>query len=154
MKLDVGCGGKPRGDVNCDLFKDYTPQDKSQRNLTKIPHGNFVQCDAQFLPFRESVFERVLCFHVIEHVKNPYLLLGELIRVSSGTVLVKCPHRFSKGAKMPYHRNYFNVTWFRRNLQGLKIEVKTSRYNFPRSDLVLLRLPNEITVKIEKTAKK
>ena len=69
MILDVGCGNKPRGDVNIDFVKQTVP--------------NFVRADALNLPFRDNVFSHACSHHVIEHVENPLKMISELKRVTS-----------------------------------------------------------------------
>ena len=105
--LDVGCGDKPSGTVNCDLNIGLTLEGGDQKhgiiiNPDKIP--NFVRCDCHFLPFRTNSFETVLCSHVIEHITHPHKLLRELLRVASRKVTVKCPHRFSR---VPVSHSFF-----------------------------------------------
>jgi SAM-dependent methyltransferase len=119
VSLDVGCGDKPRGTVNCDLYLNQTfhRENRTRINLSRIP--NFVKCDAQYLPFKSNCFEEVICSHLIEHVKNPYLLLDELMRVckSKGIVYLSLPHRFSKNAKNAGHIHFFSRRWFENNLK-------------------------------------
>lgn len=76
MKLDIGCGGSEefkihnvRGDVNCDILKP----------AYKIL--NFIQCDAQHLPFKDEAFEQVIMFDIIEHLHSPFKALKEAWRV-------------------------------------------------------------------------
>jgi len=115
MKLDVGCGTMPTGDVNCDLHK----LDVGHRGADKIIHArqisNFVLCDAQHLPFQSDVFETVYSSHAIEHVEHPYQMLKEMLRVSCGVVVVVCPHRLGDRIckkHNPFHVGYFNKKWF------------------------------------------
>jgi ubiquinone/menaquinone biosynthesis C-methylase UbiE len=77
---------------------------------------SFVLCSGEFLPFKSEVFDKVLCSHVIEHVDNPFRLLYELVRVSRNEVVLRCPHRFSGGAKSPRHKSSFNSRWFTKAL--------------------------------------
>jgi len=110
--------------------------------------SNFVLGDALHLPFREKVFNKVLCNHVIEHVSNPYQLMQELLRVCNDKVDIKCPHRFSKNAKTPYHRNYFTRTWFVTVLKGHRHKI-TTKYWYPLGGMLsLIRLPDEIRVEV------
>ena len=75
MILDVGCGPKPRGDVNVDCFKrGFNPQTGNQRqgdyiNPEKI--RNFVVADAQHLPFMDDCFNVVFSSHTIESARYP-----------------------------------------------------------------------------------
>ena len=144
MILDVGCGPNPKGDVNCDLFKDYTPEYNPVKKA-KVHGENFVCCSGEYLPFQNNMFDSVISIHVIEHCKRPSLFLNELVRVSNLKVLIRCPHRFGKLAKMPYHRVFLNCSWFNRELKGLQFLVTISKYRFAS-----LKIPEEITVKIYK----
>jgi len=77
LSLDVGSGHNPRGDVNVDIssiYADYSP--------------NFIKVDTCYLPFRRKSFAEATCFHVIEHTKNPLLLIRELIRITNGVITI------------------------------------------------------------------
>jgi len=95
LTLDVGCGIIQQGHINIDIEKP------------KVINGNFIKADGQYLPFRNNVFDTVYCFHVIEHIKNPYLLIDELVRVAKGKIEIRCPYRFSGIAKSKEHKHYF-----------------------------------------------
>ena len=71
----------------------------------------FILADAHYLPFKDNAFEHCTCFHVLEHVDNPYKVLKELIRVCKH-IKIRVPHRFSFYAKRPKHKHYFNESWF------------------------------------------
>lgn len=148
MKLDIGCGIHPHGDINCDLYiVDVGHREKgSILNVHKIK--NFVLCDSQYLPFKDFTFNEVYSNHVIEHVKNPYKFLHEAIRVckNNGVIHLRLPHRFSYGAKNKGHINFFNIKWFEKNVKH-PIEcyvTKWSPFKF------FLFFPNEIQLKIFK----
>jgi 2-polyprenyl-3-methyl-5-hydroxy-6-metoxy-1,4-benzoquinol methylase len=63
--------------------------------------ANFVEGDACFLPFSLN-FKLVLALEVIEHLKNPRKLLGEIERVllSDGYLLISTPNRLSAEGAM------------------------------------------------------
>lgn len=149
MELDVGCGIYPKGDVNCDLFIQPVSRNFGVIDPKIIP--NFILCDAQYLPFKNNAFSKVLSFHVIEHVKNPILLLKELIRVTKGLIELKCPHRFARGRPI-YHLHFFNVKWFDKVLKklGVRYVIKTNLKGFPHIIFSIIQLPSEIEVKIWK----
>jgi ubiquinone/menaquinone biosynthesis C-methylase UbiE len=107
--LDVGCGGRPTGNVNVDLF----PKPRAKHI------ENFVKADACHLPFRDKCFCKVQTFHVIEHVKEPFCFLKEIKRVCKGIIFLKCPHRMSLGAKRKNHIHSFDCGWFRKAFQAL-----------------------------------
>lgn len=150
----MGCGSTPKGDVNVDFFKaGFNLQVGNQKKGTHIDPKrirNFIVADALHLPFQACIFKRVFCSHVIEHVDNPYLLLRELLRVAKDEVVVKCPHRLSRGAKMPFHKNYFNNKWFATALSGYDIRVSCSFRGFPFAFFGLFMLPHEIRIMIKK----
>jgi len=88
MILDVGCGGYPRGDVNCDLLiKDSHERWNQDASWIK----NFVKADARALPFKSGSFDVVYCSHVLEHLENPWIGVAELKRVSRSKVIVILP---------------------------------------------------------------
>lgn len=89
MILDVGCGGSPCGDVNCDLL-----QAEGDRMWDQIPQkiNNFVKCDVRALPFKSNAFSHVHCSHLIEHLEDEWEGINELLRVSCGSVKVIVPY--------------------------------------------------------------
>jgi len=153
--LDVGCGVRPRGDVNCDLFTGKTPhlhEETEEINPKTIP--NFVRCDANHLPFKEKAFFISFCSHVLEHKGvNTLQVIKEMMRVTQRRVIFVVPHRFAftKGKRnCEMHDKYFNVT----NVLGLfkKLNVRGDtavkyRY-FPSTSIPLIRVPSEITAEI------
>ncbi|GEM_PF-2161281 len=87
--LDVGCGSghyqkssKFRGVINIDVLKPKK----------KIP--NFVLCDAQKLPFRKCVFEKVYFYDVLEHLEKPVQCLKDIKRVTkhNGVIVLGTPN--------------------------------------------------------------
>jgi len=146
--LDVGCGYCARGDINLDYRIGWNPEIEQTRDvhITARNIPNFVLGDALHLPFRDKIFKKVFCYHVIEHVSNPYRLVQELLRVSNGRVGIRCPHRFSKHAKMPYHRQYFTRTWFARALKGHRYKITVTYWCPLRGWLAFIRLPHEIRI--------
>ena len=113
--LDVGCGLKPCGDVNCDLFTI---------NVNMKSVSNFVLCSAMNLPFTDQSFETVFSSHVIEHVPDPFLMFKELLRVSSKELLIRCPHKEGSGAHVPGHVSFFDFDWFLNEAKKHNIECK------------------------------
>ena len=157
MTLDVGCGCYPLGEVNCDLYvKDIGHRTgqfgEAGGKINRAITPNFVLCDAQYLPFKNSCFDRVISRHVIEHVEKPDLLMFELIRVSKHVVEVFCPNIFDQASKKAYengvHKSLFRCKWFvnfgKKYFEGVVI-VENSRWRcIPNSYVCLLRLPFEI----------
>ncbi len=153
--LDVGCGTKPKGDVNIDFFRNgFNPQTGDQiHGELMVPQriNNFVIADATHLPFKDGSFSIVFSSHTIEHVPNPFLMLREMCRVAKKKIIVRCPHRRGSGAVMPFHVNYFDEGWFKTYSARLgfeSVEFVTS-YDYPISSRIGKFLPKKLqTTKI------
>jgi hypothetical protein len=133
FKLDVGSGPKGTGDVNVDLFKcGWNPQTVDQHlgeYMDSKRLSNFVLASALNLPFQSECFSEVYSSHVIEHVAGPFKMLAELARVSSETVVIRCPHRQGSDAPMPNHIAFLDNEWFRLATGKLNLKAKiTNRH--------------------------
>jgi len=89
MKLDVGCGNTPSGDVNADLPSSERHRDGIRLVTKQIP--NFIYASAYALPFRNNSFDEVVSFHFLEHLEVPLAALREMTRVSKSVVTVVVP---------------------------------------------------------------
>ena len=116
LKLDVGCGSRPSGDVNVDFFRGGWNRQEADQDVGEFVDpkriSNYVVASAEFLPFIDGAFDMVYSSHTIEHVHNPFGMFRELLRVSRGKVVVKCPHRLGSGARRPFHVCYLDESWF------------------------------------------
>jgi ubiquinone/menaquinone biosynthesis C-methylase UbiE len=154
LKLDVGCGCHPTGDVNCDLYvKDegHRSGKKAKLHLVNLKidtkeAANFVLCDSQHLPFKDGAFEEAVSSHVIEHVRDPALLVREMLRVARREITVKCPHRLGE-RRHDFHLWHFKCTDFNRIGAGVTISEWRC---FPNNFFPLFRLPLEMTVKLRR----
>src|SRR5438105_11195065 len=106
MKLDIGCGAKPTGDINIDRYTIERGTSSKGKSLIDI------QADASFLPFRDRQFDEVYSSHCIEHSDSPALFLDEAERVCRNTITILCPTRWQN--KDPYHKWTLTRTWFRK----------------------------------------
>lgn len=173
MKLEVGCGTIPEGDVNVDLYTEPTGHRTGKKNGGGCPLPtkhipNFVKADAHHLPFRgtgsyidkkgkkhyyQPAFDIVYSCHTIEHVTNPSLMLDEMLRVAKFKIEIKCPH-FLGDIKSVFHLNHFKKSWFTKFAQarGLTSSVlPTEKYRcYPHEWLCLVRVPQEIRAVILK----
>lgn len=151
--LDVGCGFRPEGDVNVDLYVSPTLQrDKNEWgedaiNLKAV--ANFVLADGQHLPFKNDVFPLVKSWHTMEHVENPVLFLKELIRVAKHKIEVHVPHRYRRG-QPEEHINRFSGNWFHRALRNYIHNIEVSWKPIPHVLFPLFRVPDELKVTIWK----
>ena len=114
MILDVGCGGDPRGDVNCDLLIRDS-HEKWDQDPSWIK--NFVKADARALPFRSGCFDVVYCSHMLEHLEDPRSGLKELLRVANYKVIVVLPFAlFSLFDILAQGRNFGeHIRWLRKH---------------------------------------
>ena len=84
--LDLGCGA---GD-SVDLFRSLAPNvswvgadiaDSPEVAGRRRTDAEFVTFDGESLPFDDASFELVYCKQVLEHVRRPEALIGEVARV-------------------------------------------------------------------------
>jgi ubiquinone/menaquinone biosynthesis C-methylase UbiE len=106
MRLDVGSGTQPTGDVNVDIGPYQRDCEPSLRTV-----GVQIYCDYRHLPFRDKAFDVAYSRYVIEHVQDPNGMLRELERVATHATVVTA-HWLSRTAKSRSHRWSFHVSWF------------------------------------------
>ncbi|MCG6157943.1 class I SAM-dependent methyltransferase [Rubinisphaera margarita] len=97
--LDLPAGNGKLTAALRDLGHTVTPADI---NLQK---SDFVYADmTKRLPFDDETFDGAICLEGIEHVLNPFLLLGELIRVSKvgGHVVVSTPNIMNMWSRLQF----------------------------------------------------
>jgi len=130
--LDVGCGHRPKGEVNVDLHVEPTAHrcadqrvnDDAPLNVHGIP--NFLVADGLHLPFRDGAFRKVYSWHLIEHLVNPRGFLEECCRIATEEVEIRCPNgdpelkygREAYGESKPLHLHRLTREWFEAGLNG------------------------------------
>ena len=70
-----------------------------------LQEEDFVYADmTKRLPFADNTFDGVICLEGVEHVLNPFLLIGELIRVSKigGHVIVSTPNIMNMWSRLQF----------------------------------------------------
>jgi len=125
MRLDIGCGSVPKGDVNLDLHVD----NKKRVHLIPEKTVNLVCGDAEHLPFKDKTFSEVYSRHTLEHVNNPCQVIREMKRVTKHTVKVITPYSFSYDytgsmRRRGDHKHWFFRGWFRQQGFTTKVRVK------------------------------
>ena len=88
--LDVGCGSKPWGNINLDLFLganthhmfDYSPKDIEK----------FVNGDGSRLPFRDKSVDVIVSRHCLEHIPEPLKAVKDWERVAKKAVVIMVPN--------------------------------------------------------------
>jgi ubiquinone/menaquinone biosynthesis C-methylase UbiE len=116
LKLCVGCGNKPEGDVNIDLHIDGSQSGGKPLNVKVF--RNFVLADGSCLPFRDGCFSTVVARHVLEHIPEPFKALKEWKRVSVGEVIVFIPSQYVNDLS-PSHL----YSWNKFTLKNLMLQV-------------------------------
>jgi SAM-dependent methyltransferase len=79
--LNIGCGSDPWGDVRVDVAFSF---------ITASFKPN-VLADAHYLPFKSGAFKVAKASHVLEHLRDPFKALEEMLRVTKSELLLKFP---------------------------------------------------------------
>lgn len=95
--LDIGAGN---GALHVALKKhrsvSYTGIDASPEAIRRIESGGGTGMQADIdgvrLPFADNSFDVVFACDILEHVRNPWILLGEMARVSKKYVVIHGPN--------------------------------------------------------------
>ncbi len=102
-KLHLGCGRKIlEGFVNLDMLK-LSGVDVVW-DLNRKPY-----------PFKNDYFEEVFCSHVLEHVNDLFVVMGELSRIcrKGASINVVAPYFSGQGAfNDPQHKRFFGYKTF------------------------------------------
>ncbi len=91
MKLNVGCGRDPWGDVRLELSS--APRTRIECMSSRLfgkKMANFVG-DAENLPFRDRVFSEIRADSILEHLDNPVKAASEIARVLAGHLEIRFP---------------------------------------------------------------
>lgn len=115
--LDVGCGHQPyRRWIKSDVT--YVGIDIDSTDSTPTIVSNSMR-----LPFQANTFDSAICFEVLEHVSNPFVVVNEIARVlqPGGILLLSTPQSW-RLHEAPY--DYFRYTRF-----GLQHIVQESGLN-------------------------
>ncbi|HVI43694.1 MAG TPA: class I SAM-dependent methyltransferase [Chitinophaga sp.] len=107
--LELGCGNGYGIKLLAPYTRQYIAVDKTLpagEHLSIPPNALYKQCQLPALPFiREHSFDTVICFQVIEHIKDDHALLKEIKRVlkPGGTLFMTTPNRRSSLTRNPFH---------------------------------------------------
>ncbi|MER3523960.1 MAG: hypothetical protein C4326_07805 [Ignavibacteria bacterium] len=118
--LDIGCGERPYHHLAQEAYSHYIGVDM---NISQTPPPD-VCADALQLPFKDDTFDTVLCSQVIEHVEDPFRMVGEAARVlkPGGHLILTAPQVW------PLHeepRDFFRYTKYGLALIARKSDLTT-----------------------------
>ncbi|MET0751972.1 MAG: class I SAM-dependent methyltransferase [Pyrinomonadaceae bacterium] len=117
--LDVGCGVKPYEKIFAPFVEKYYGTEYSATSGFRGNRAD-VAGDAERMPFADASVDTILCTEVLEHVKNPEMVIEEFARIlkSGGVIITTAPFFY------PIHDSY---DFFRYTDTGLAAIMK--RYN-------------------------
>ena len=104
--LDLGCG--PSRFLGIFHGKTVIGLEKNIKKIEKISKGLLINGDATNLPFKNAIFDGILCTEVLEHIKNYKKAIQEIIRVikPKGKLLITTPNK-----KYEFYKNF--LSWLR-----------------------------------------
>ena len=140
----MGCGDKPKGDVNCDLYTNISPHFTVKEHDYIDPKKilNFVNCDARYLPFRSNSFDIVIGSHLLEHCRHPYDVLEEFKRVTSKKIVVEVPClRKITFRENPRHLYTWSEYSLRTLLEQFFVNVEINNAYFKVRGKILRKIP-------------
>lgn len=102
--LDLGCGFKKRDPAAISVDLMPTPQTDLICDLGAFPW-----------PFADNTFDRILCYHVLEHLEDVVGFMREVHRVAVPGAILEgmTPHFSSPYSYMdPTHKKHFSIRMF------------------------------------------
>ena len=140
MKLDVGCGLKPSGDINIDTLVDWNTS--IDFDLKNIP--NFIIADGMHLPFRYKIFNLVICDMAFEHFLDPLKALKNFTYVSDNLYIV-----VTNVAIIEDYKNHY-YSWSRESFYNLldvfynDINIRIFTKNIMSIEHILIKIIKKI----------
>jgi ubiquinone/menaquinone biosynthesis C-methylase UbiE len=128
--LDVGCGNKPYEQLFESVSNKYVGCDVVQSSENKVD----VICEAVNLLFDDNSFDTVFSTQVIEHVEDPFKMLGEMYRVlkKDGIVIISAPFCWELHEQpydfFRYSKYGLHAMFKRHNLEILELKANGGKW--------------------------
>ncbi len=131
LALEVGCGtGRTLNCLNADR-RIGVNLSRGELEIARQRHPDvqFVQASATHLPFREGVFDAVLCAGVVHHIagdETRRAVWHEMSRVSAAASrIVVALHNYSVAARMAFPKEmvYHDLYWHRYTAAQLRQQL-------------------------------
>ena len=83
LVLDLGSGDKPhwRADVLLDFYIDEKFGNQRSGDSKTAITKPLIIANVENMPFKDKIFDFVICSHLLEHVQNPGKAINEIVRV-------------------------------------------------------------------------
>mgnify|MGYP000445086022 CR=1 FL=1 len=104
--LDVGCGTgllfdfvAPKAGLLVGLDMSSEQLKIAYKKMKTFPNVQLVRADAEYMPFRENVFDKVIAVTLLQNLSDPEKFLGEVVRVNKPhgeCVITALKKRFDK----------------------------------------------------------
>ncbi len=149
--LDIGCADGPflptlNYNINkifaVDINNNYLIESKSliKNNLRNSRRINLFCLDAHNFPFIDSKFDLIFCLEVLEHVKDPIIMIKEIFRILKKNGMVICTLPIEIGIPLlirnlvgkifKYNRPRYTTKEFLRNIFLKKTGVRPEYIGF------------------------
>ena len=103
--LDLGCGNGDYSQRLSSLGFDVTATDLDTERFRYQDNFKFRACDiTKGLPFDNESFDYILLLEVVEHLKNPYFVFSEILRVlkKDGVFILSTPNILNIKSRLRY----------------------------------------------------
>ena len=120
LVLDVGGGAKPfnRANYMIDLIPYekrgiFGSQDESVEHFSKESWIQRDLCSREPFPFKDKMFNFVICSHLLEDIRDPLWICQEIIRIGKRGY-IETPSRLMescRGVESPNYSGYWHHRW-------------------------------------------